>query len=138
MIDLEKIQQQLIDHEGLLLNAYVCPAGYITIGVGRNLDGRGITKTEAMMLLENDIKECITDLQNVIPMFESFTEQRQLALIDMRFNLGQNGFCSFKKMIEALKQRCYVVAAGEMLESKWATQVGQRAQTLAVMMRGGK
>ena len=49
------IRSRLKDFEGVVLQAYECSAGYTSIGIGRNLDTRGITEDEAMYLLNNDI-----------------------------------------------------------------------------------
>ena len=54
---MEDLKEQLIRHEGLRLTVYDCPAGYKTIGVGRNLEGKGVTEEEAMYLLDNDLKD---------------------------------------------------------------------------------
>jgi len=149
-IDLDKLKDQLIEHEGLHLKPYRCPGGYWTIGVGRNLEGKGITseeavelfkhgikKSQASMLLENDIDECIANLKSIFPHFKRLKEGRQRALIDMRFNLGPSRFRTFKKMIAALHKRDYYSAAREMLDSRWASQVGRRAHRLAKMMEEG-
>jgi lysozyme len=61
----ENMIRQLTTHEGLRLKPYLCPAGKLTIGIGRNLEGKGITKQEAIMLLENDIQECLDDLTDI-------------------------------------------------------------------------
>ena len=52
---MESLKEQLIRHEGLRLTVYDCPAGYKTIGVGRNIEQKGITESEALYLLDNDI-----------------------------------------------------------------------------------
>jgi GH24 family phage-related lysozyme (muramidase) len=38
---MNKLIDQLKVHEGSRTHAYDCPAGYITIGVGRNIDPNG-------------------------------------------------------------------------------------------------
>ena len=135
--DHKKIADQLMRHEGLRLKAYHCPAGKLTIGVGRNLEDKGITEKEAILLLENDIKECIKDLKTVFQDFEGLAEPVQFALIDMRFNLGPGRFRGFKKMIDAVENGDFEKAAAEMKDSRWYTQVGERAQTLVNMMKSG-
>ena len=65
----EKLTAQLTKHEGLRLKPYHCPAGKLTIGIGRNLEDKGITEKEAVMLLENDIHECIEDLKTIFQGF---------------------------------------------------------------------
>ena len=61
----KKLANQLIKHEGLRLTPYRCPAGRLTIGIGRNLEDKGITEKEAVMLLKNDIQECIENLKTI-------------------------------------------------------------------------
>ena len=51
------LKDQLIKHEGLRKKVYTCPAGKLTIGVGRNLEDRGITEEEALLMLDNDIAQ---------------------------------------------------------------------------------
>lgn len=152
------IAQSLIHHEGLRLHPYRCPAGKLTIGVGRNLedpglssaeieylglDGSrkikdGITEEEAMYLLEHDIQRVIKELQSAFIWFGDLSAPRQVALIDMAFNLGFPRFCGFKRMLAALTRGNYETAAAEMLDSKWRRDVGQRVEDLARMVREGR
>jgi lysozyme len=128
------IEKQLIDHEGLEQKVYRCPAGKLTIGVGRNIEDKGITEEEALFLLKNDIAECEEDLRSIFSEYDTLDESRQRVLIDMRFNLGPSRFRMFKKMIAAVKGKDYSRAAAEMKDSNWYRQVGKRAETLAKMM----
>lgn len=132
-----ELEQQLIKHEDLRLKPYRCPAGKLTIGVGRNLDDNGISKAEAMVLLRNDILATRFSLEKVLPGFLALSPRRRMALIDMCFNLGLPGFLRFKHMLAAIVAGDFNRAADEMLSSDWANQVDQRAQTLATMMREG-
>lgn len=159
------MEEQLILHEGLRLEPYICPAGYWTIGVGRNLEAkgltpdeqikllgtdglskdnvierlklRGITKSEALFLLDNDVAECRRDLEG-FAWFKHVDPIRQKVLVDMRLNLGGAGFRQFKKMIMHLEVGSYADAADEMMDSKWYHQVGNRSKRLARMMRTGE
>jgi len=131
----DKLVGQLIEHEGLKLKPYYCPAGKLTIGVGRNLEDKGISQKEAAFLLKNDIDECISDLEDLFKeKFDSFPEQVKIVLIDMRFNLGATGFRSFRKMIKAVNESNFDKASKEMKNSNWYSQVGKRAETLVEMM----
>lgn len=162
---MHSIKDQLILHEGLRLKPYKCPAGYWTIGVGRNLETvglskeeqlkifgaynsngsdmidilleRGISEKDAMYLLDNDIKSCIEDIEK-FTFFEELSPVRQKVLIDMRFNLGFTGLRGFKKMLAALERGDYVRAASEMIDSAWFRQVGDRGKRLYEMMRTGR
>lgn len=130
----ENMIRQLTRHEGLRLKPYLCPAGKLTIGIGRNLEGKGITKQEAVMLLENDIQECLDDLTPLFDAFDTLPEPVRQVLVDMRFNLGPGRFRQFKKMIAAVNAHNFPQAAAQMKASRWYLQVGKRAETLTAMM----
>lgn len=132
----KKLTEQLINHEGLRLKPYHCPAGKLTIGIGRNLEDKGISEKEAAMLLENDIEECVQDLEAIFQGFDLLPESVHLVLVDMRFNLGPGRFRHFKKMIAAVINHDFTKAAAEMKDSRWYGQVGQRGRSLVDMMRG--
>jgi len=133
----ERLRRMLIVHEGLRLKPYRCPAGYLTIGVGRNLEARGISREEAMVLLENDIAEAEAAARGFFPAFDRLEEPRQAVLVDMAFNLGAVRLGGFRRFRAALERGDFEQAAREMLDSKWAEQVGPRARRLAEMMRRG-
>ena len=121
-------------HEGFNSRPYKCTAGKLTIGWGRNIEDNGISVQEAEFLLDNDILRCQLDLYK----YRWYLDQPydvQIALLDMCFNMGINKLICFKKMIKALEDKDYTVAAMEALDSKWAKQVGDRAKTIAVMIR---
>ena len=59
-------------------------------------------------------------------------------MVDMHINLGLFRLSRFTKMLAAIGQGNYPVAAREMRQSKWAEQVGVRAVTLAQMMETGE
>lgn len=133
----EVLEEQLIKHEGLKLKPYRCPAGKLTIGVGRNLDDVGLQIDEVKLLLRNDIAVATAVCRSSIPNYGRLSDRRRMALIDMAFNLGGSRFRGFVKMRSAVAEEDFEAAAREMENSKWAGQVGQRAVTLAAMMREG-
>ncbi len=123
-------------HEGLRLTPYRCSSQKLTIGWGRNLQDNGITLEEAETMLQNDVGNAIKEAES-LPFFSSLNEARQAVIVDMIFNLGLPRFGMFKKMIAAIEKEHWHVAADEMLNSRWARQVGKRAQKLSEMMRTG-
>lgn len=128
---------RLIKHEGLMLKPYKCPAGKITIGVGRNLEDRGITEEEAMILLQNDILACRKECYASFIWYGELDEVRQGVILEMCFNLGISRLKGFKKMLKACELKNYTLASQEMLSSLWARQVGNRAKKLADILRKG-
>jgi lysozyme len=134
----QKLKSLLISHESYKQFPYVDNTGHLTIGIGRNLNDRGISTSEAYYLLEDDIIYFTNKLNHFLSFFCRLNEARQIVLIDMCFNLGIQGLLNFTKMISALESDDYERTANEMLDSKWATQVGERATCLANIMRKGE
>lgn len=132
----EDLIAQLIRHEGLKLLPYTDSVGKLTIGVGRNLTDVGISREEAIELLNNDIDHAVADLAT-FPWFTTLDAVRQRVMVDFRFNLGPRRFRSFKRMLSAMAKGEYETASVCMLDSVWADQVGKRALRLAEMMRTG-
>lgn len=132
-----ELREQLIIDEGLRLKPYKDSVGKLTIGVGRNLDDRGISMHEAMFLLDNDIEAVEDDLDQRLPWWRGLSDARQLVIANMCFNLGICRLLGFKNTLAAIKSGDYAAAADGMLASKWAGQVGKRAHRLAKMMREG-
>ena len=108
---------------------YPCTAGKTTIGYGRNLTDNGISEYEATIMLDADISDALTDIRRVFTHneFELLTFNRKMALTDMMFNLGMSQFRTFKKMIQAIKDKDFDKAAIELMDSNYANQVGIRA-----------
>lgn len=133
-MDYVAMEKQLVEHEGERLFPYRDSVGKLTIGIGRNLDDKGITHAEARYMLRNDIFECERKLKE-LSIWDQISEIRQRVLLDMCFNMGMIGLLGFKRMFEALRLQDYDKAAEEMIKSRWARQVGGRAVRLAAMMR---
>ena len=136
---MNRIKAQLVRHEGLKLKPYRCTAGKLTIGIGRNLDDRGISRKEAYAMLDRDIRDCEHWLIDKIPeIYNNLDEVRQSVLLNMCFNLGIKGLLSFKNTLRFIAAGDWERAANSMLASKWAKQVGMRAIELSELMRKGQ
>ena len=120
--------------EGLRLKPYRCTAGKLTIGVGRNLDDRGITEREAELLLDTDIEDSTRFLHKLFPRFELYGEARKTALISLVFNLGEGGFLKFRNLINAVLREDWSEAAAEAADSKWFQQVKARGPRIVEMI----
>jgi len=131
----QRLAEDLLRDEGLRLKPYRCTAGRLTIGVGRNLDDRGISESEALLLLDNDIKDCWGRLAVAQPWVLATPEAVQEVLVNMCFNLGLAGLLAFRQTLALLQAGRHAEAAAEMLRSKWAAQVGARAERLAQRLR---
>lgn len=147
-MDFKVLRKQLETHESIELYLYddatgmplkpgTVLIGHPTIGVGRCLDTKGISKEESDQMLRNDIDEVVSDLKDLFsPEFwDELPNNIQLVLADMRFNLGPDGFRAFGNMIEAVKNRNWKKMKEEMYDSSWADQVATRADNLARLVQ---
>jgi len=137
-VNLTKLEDQLIQHEGLRLDMYRDSVGIWTIGIGRNLEHVGLrSEAEARYLLRSDVLAIRAEIERSIQWVGDLNEVRQRVLMDMAFNLGVSGLMKFQKTLRHVAAGRYEAAAQEMLRSRWADQVGQRAMTLSKMMATG-
>jgi lysozyme len=134
------IYEQLKRDEGMRLKPYRDSVGKLTIGVGRNLDDVGISEEEAEDLLQNDILRIGDELTKagLESPHPSVITPREWVLVNMAFNMGISGLLEFRQMLEAYRAGDYAKAAQEMLNSKWETQVGDRAHRLSRQMETGE
>ena len=139
-----QLKEQLKRHEGAVRSPdgshqlYKCPADKWTLGYGRNVEERGISDEEAEYLLSNDILLSHHELTRSLPFFSSLDNVRQSVLINMHFNIGLTRLRTFRIALAAMQVGDWDLAAVEMLNSRWASQVGSRAVELAEQMRTGE
>ena len=147
-MDQNLLRSELIRDEGLKLTAYRDSLGFSTIGVGHLLGTMlnrayprmsEITHQEAMALLDADIREAEDTLVDWLGevFVLSLDEVRYRALVNMCFNLG-NKVQQFKLTADCLRKQNWRTAADNMLLSKWALQVGDRAKRIAHMIETGE
>jgi len=130
----DNLVDQLIRDEDLRLKAYRDTVGKLTIGVGRNLDDRGISKEEAIFMLMNDIAKVRAELEAALPWIDKISPIRQAVLMNMAFNMGIGGLLQFRNTLKFIEQGNFAEASKGMLNSLWAKQVGQRAVRLSQQM----
>ena len=154
MIDDATCVQRLMLNEGCKLRSYRCPAGKLTIGIGRNLDDNPLTEDEicyvghngrslfisndqAAYLCRNDIARVKKELDKHLPWWCDLNVDRQFVMIDLCFNMGINTLLTFKKTLNSIAQGYYEQAATQLLQSKYAKQVGKRAERNAYCLKYG-
>lgn len=131
------VRAQLRIDEGVRTKPYRDSLGKLTIGVGRNLDDNGLRLDEIAIILENDINDAETDAKALFPSFGELSANRRAVLVNMAFNLGRKRLAGFSRMRSAVAAGKFDVAARQMLGSRWARQVGDRARRLAKQMKEG-
>jgi len=124
------------DGTGLPIKPGTHVAGNPTIGWGILLSaGGGIDNEEAEYLARRRLRKFRERLDREISWWRSLPRGPWLALNDMVYNLGPAGLLQFRKMLAALKTGDYETAAAEALDSRWAAQVGVRADKVARLIR---
>jgi len=156
--DRDELVKMIAIHEGIVLNVYQDHLGINTVGIGRNLDDRGITdgellfmnktiddvydngltEEEAYYLCMNDIAIVEKELLDSKPIVNQLNDVRQMVLVDMAFNMGVPRLKLFKNMWMAIEKVNYPLACEEMIDSRWASQVGNRAMKLSLAMKNGE
>lgn len=162
MFNINLLREQLVLNEGLKLKPYTCTAGKRTIGIGRNFQdvpfsvqecvvlfgtssisfnnadkalSKGITKEQAFMLLDNDIKKCVKQLEK-----QSFwdavsdSDERSRAIIDLCFNMGIGTLLTFKNTLKFIEEKDWKNAAENLVKSKWYGQVGDRGKRIVTLI----
>ena len=136
------LRMELMRDEGSRLVSYQDSVGLWTIGIGHLLGPtrrmESITQSESYALFDMDIENAKGVLDRWIPEWGMiFDEVRQRALINMAFNLGDR-IQQFVTTRRCLLSKNWHEAAVAMLHSKWAGQVGDRAQRIAHMIEFGE
>ena len=143
-----QMELDLIRDEGVRLRVYRCTAGHLTIGVGHKLTEREvlaglseISLEQAGYLLHMDIGIAMNGCASIFgrDRFDAMLEARQLALVNMCFQLGASGLSKFKRMIAAIMRNDWAIAYDEALDSKWARlDSPSRARRVAAMFIAGE
>jgi len=132
--------------ENEVLHLYYDSVGVPTIGVGCNLQVRvpddlcreiTISAIGSRRLFELRVAQARTDLQRYLPWTTSLDEVRQEALINLVFNMGIGGLLGFVRMLAALRAGDYVEAKRQLLDSRYAEQVGDRAKRVGTQLETG-
>ncbi len=137
-MNFERLVAALERDEGFRGQAYRDTEGVLTIGHGLNIDpehGGGITEQESRLLLRSRAYRYFEELKRHVPNLEGRSAPVQEALANMHYNMGINRLLGFKKMLAAVEAGDYAKAADEALDSKWARQVGERANRIADLLR---
>ena len=136
-MNISALMNELMLDEGYKYEIYLDHLGYATVGVGHLITekdeeygkevGTPISKERIEKCLQQDIKIVCEELDMNEPWWRNLDNNRQRVVANMCFNLGYPRFSKFKKFIAAMQVSQWEKAAEEMMDSKWATQVGERA-----------
>jgi len=136
----DKLMEELIKDEGYKYEIYLDHLGYPTFGVGHLVletdeehgqpVGTPVSEERIKECLSHDIDVVCSELDMKDPWWRNLSDNRQRVVANMCFNLGHPRLSKFKKFIGAMQISDWETAAVEMMDSKWAGQVGDRAVRL--------
>jgi lysozyme len=149
MMDLYRMERELIEDEGWRSKPYLCSAGHWTIGVGHKMTPSELKgrlremewdSDKIFATLRQDLMLAIAGCEMIFgrSRFERFSEPRQRSLVNMCFQMGTNGLAGFKRMVHAIFQEDWTQAHIEALDSKWAKKdTPVRAKRVAARLLQG-
>ena len=136
-MDMKKLQEELTFDEGCIDKIYLDHLGYPTFGIGHLIletdpeHGQDVdtpvSEERITDCFEKDIQNVINDLDRNMDWWKDLPEDLQRVMANMCFNLGITRLLKFKKFLGAMEDHNWDKAAVEMLDSRWAIQVGPRA-----------
>lgn len=143
---IETLEQMIERHEGYRDRPYDDATGkpvkrgdtiqgYLTIGIGHNLE-KPLSRKAILFILGEDIADAANDCLHHFPWFVDLSQRRRWAMIDLCFNMGIGGLLKFKKFLAAMSLGNYETAANELQDSLWFKQVGVRGPEIVGMIRG--
>lgn len=141
-MDRKKLRDELIRDEGRVLTSYQDSSEerLWTVGIGHLLGPTRrvitITDAECEAWFDHDAGAAEIVARSLAPGFDLLSDARQRALVNMAFNLGGR-LAGFKRFLTALNAQNWQQAALEMADSKWAKQVGARAERIQAMILAG-
>ena len=144
-MNLDKLREELAEDEGCKYEIYLDHLGLPTMGIGHLITkddpeygkdvGTVIEQSRVQSAFNLDIAVTIEDCHRLYKDFDDLPEEAQLIIANMMFNLGYPRLSKFKGMKAGVDARSWSSAADEMVDSRWYTQVPNRARRLVDRMR---
>ena len=139
-MNVDKLREQLKIDEGVKYEVYKDHLGYPTFGIGHLVVegdeehgkpvGTPVSEDRVNAVFESDVQKFVSESKKVFPNLDDLPEEAQQVIVNMCFNMGAPRLSKFKKFIAAVNDGNWSTAAVEMMDSRWATQVGKRAERL--------
>lgn len=136
--------EMIAKDEGFRSYPYKDSKGIWTVGYGINLNQfpevleaikeKGISQETAFSWLIDHLKYNCKELMNTLPWTAKLEPGQRIGLANMCYNLGMNKLLEFQNFIKALRSNDMEVALIELLNSKWAQEVGNRADRISALI----
>ena len=139
-MNIEALREQLKVDEGVKYEIYKDHLGYPTFGIGHLIteddpehgepDGTKISEDRVNEVFESDVAAFVSESKILFPNLDELPDVAQQVIVNMAFNMGRPRLSKFKNFIAGVNDNDWVRAAEEMMDSRWADQVGARATRL--------
>ena len=139
-MNIQQLREQLKIDEGVKYEIYLDHLGYPTFGIGHLIVeadeehgkpvGTPITEERVNAVFDSDVAIYISEAKKVFPNLTELPSEAQEVIVNMTFNMGAPRLSKFKKFIAGVNAGDWNTAAVEMMDSRWAKQVGARAERL--------
>ncbi len=136
-MNIEALREQLKIDEGVKYEIYKDHLGYPTFGIGHLItendpehgepDGKEISEDRVNEVFATDVAKFVSESKILFPDLDELPDVAQQVIVNMAFNMGRPRLSKFKNFIAGVNDRDWTRAAEEMMDSRWATQVGDRA-----------
>ena len=137
---ISNLREQLKIDEGVKYEVYDDHLGYKTFGIGHLVVagdqeygasvGTPVSEERVNAVFDEDVQKYIDESKKVFPNLDDLPEEAQQVIVNMCFNMGAPRLSKFKKFIAGVNASDWDTAAVEMMDSRWANQVGVRAERL--------
>jgi lysozyme len=144
-VDIEQLRETLKVDEGIKYEIYKDHLGYPTFGIGHLIVesdqeygepvGTGVHLNRVNEAFDEDVAVMVDEAKKLFPDLEDLPEEAQQVIVNMTFNMGRPRLSKFKKFIAGVNAGDWEKAAVEMMDSRWAKQVGSRAERLRNRIR---
>ena len=141
----DKLREEIAEDEGCKYEIYLDHLGIASTGVGHMITevdeeygkpvGTVVEQERVRQLFALDIAVTLDECKVLYPDFDDLPEECQHIIANMMFNMGRPRLSKFKDMKAAVDARSWNLAADAMVDSKWYTQVPNRARRLVDRMR---
>jgi len=136
-MNIEALREQLKIDEGVKYEIYKDHLGYPTFGIGHLItendpehgepNGKEISEDRVNEVFATDVAKFVSESKILFPDLDELPDVAQQVIVNMAFNMGRPRLSKFKNFIAGVNDRDWTKAAEEMMDSRWATQVGDRA-----------
>ena len=141
----DKLRQELAEDEGCKYEVYLYHLALPTLGIchlivedypehGQPV-GTPVSEERVRQAFALDVAVTIDECKVLYPDFDDLPEECQHIICNMMFNMGRPRLSKFKGMKAGVDARDWNRADDEMVDSRWYTQVPNRARRLVSRMR---